>query len=126
MQQEFAILQTTVYGIVSDVFAKVKKLRLGSYQVIETVLLPAAATIARMGIDFSCGKTLPFFTLLQHRIIVSEGCQQMDMIRHDHKVRQQIFDAIEMLQALSHDSCIRWLTQHAFTMTQIKFPMPAS
>ena len=121
---EFAGLQACLAWIVSDIAAEIFELGLGSDQVIETVLLPEASRLTNSLVDLTTSKTLPFLALLQHRIIVRESDEHVDVIWHHNEISQPVPVSVEFLQAARDNPGVCRIFQYAGPMTLVEFVVP--
>jgi len=122
---KFASLQARFAWIVSDIAAEIFELDLGSDQVVKAILLPEAAGLLQTLVDRSTSETFPFFTLFQHRIIVSKRHQHVNVIRHDHEICHPVPISIKLQQAVRDSFCVRRIFQHTVPMAFVEFVVPS-
>ncbi len=92
---------------------------------IEPVLLPELSSAPQTTLNFSRGKVLPRFALIEHALFVNEGGQQVNMVRHDDEIGELVSIPVEVAEAVGHDPGERRLAQYALTVARIEMTMPA-
>ena len=107
------------HRILRDISLKPPELGLMPHEMVKSILLPKPALRSKTAIDLNRREVLPRFTLVQQGHFVRKGSQQMNVIRHDHKLQQFIAVAIKMPQTVRHDPAQFRLPEHAGTMPRI-------
>lgn len=118
--------EARIERVLRDVVTQAAKLTFVAHEVIKGVLLPKAALKAECGIDQASGEVLPGVALIDHRGLVRESGEQMDVVRHDDEVEHLIAVAIEVQKAVSDDVSDFRLAEHAGTVASIESLMPAA
>jgi hypothetical protein len=95
-----------------------------SHKMVEPILLPEAPPFAEFAIDLHSRVMLPRLALPQHRVFASKCRQDVNMIRHDNEVRQEISISIAVMETVSDDFREFRTTQKTRAMTGIEFLMP--
>ena len=84
--------------IVSDVAAVVIEVLRAAHEMIEPVLLPKVTSLVNQFVDLSCFVPPPRTRSWQHCLGGLKRGQDVDMVRHHHKISQFIVLSIEMPQ----------------------------
>lgn len=88
--------ETYFKRILCDVVTQAPKLAFVPHEMIKSVLLPKAALSAKTAIDLPGREMLPRIALFDHRGLVGERGEQMDVIRHDHEVEHLVAITVEV------------------------------
>lgn len=113
------------FGVLSDVVAQASELAFVTHQMVKGVLLPKAALGAEMAIDLPSGEMFPGVALFDHRDIVGERGEQMDVIRHDDEVEHLVAITVEVRQAVGDEVCDLGLSEDARAVAGVECFMPA-
>lgn len=116
--------ESSGWTILRNVSSKCIKLIDGTNKMVEPVLLPERTSPFETTVNFTGGKVLPGFALLEHAIFTRERRQQVNMVGHDHKVRQFVSFSVKLLQTVGDNSGKDGVSQNAVAMTCIQLSMP--
>src|SRR5437868_2651699 len=87
-----------------DVGAQVIQLLGVAYLLVESVVLPEVARAPYGPVDLDGGVMFPGGALLQHLLRRRKSRDQMDVVRHDHEVGEEIAVAVKETEAVGHDA----------------------
>lgn len=111
-----ALDQLRFSGVIGDVATQVVELLLRADEVVEAILLPQAASAAKLSIDLRCCKMLPRVALGQHGLLIGERDQYMNVVWHHNEVCDVVAIAVEMQEAVVNVLRNAQVLQHALAM----------
>ena len=111
--------------VLRDVVTYASKLAFVPHEVIESILLPKPSLSAETAINLPGGEMLPRITLCDHRDLVGERSEEVDVIRHDDEVEHLITIAIEVKKAVGDDVSDIVLGENARAVARVESIIPA-
>jgi hypothetical protein len=117
--------QASFDRILRDVVTQAPKLAFVPHKVIESILLPKPALSAETTINLPSSEVLPRIALFDHRCLIGERGEQMDVIRHDDEVEHLVTITIEVQQAFGDNVCDPALRENTRAMPRIQRLMPS-
>ncbi|MEK7951824.1 hypothetical protein WKV53_15015 [Luteolibacter sp. Y139] len=92
-----------LFRILGDVSLQPQKRSLAAHQVIETLILPKTTTPTQVLVNPSARPTFPRLDLQEHLIPRNSTHQQVNVIRHNDKVSEQVAFSVEATQRFRHN-----------------------
>src|SRR3954447_13752176 len=100
---EVTCLQVCPRRGLCDVIAQVFKLFRAADQMVEVIDLPEPSLAREPSVNAHSSEMLPRIALRQHLLGVWKHGENVNMVRHDHKVGEAVPIPVKMAQAVCHD-----------------------
>ena len=96
--EKFAFAKFWLCWVLAYVLPEICELPLAADQVVKLISLPKFSRSSFQLVDCPPRKPFPCSALLQHRVIIPESRDEMDVVWHHNRIRQKVAILIERPQ----------------------------